>query len=324
MRILVITNMYPGRNPAYPYAGTFVAEQVRDLSRHAEVDVEVIEGFRGPQWYVKGFARAWTACVRGGHDVIHLHYGLTAAFLPLLPPPVRQRVVVTLHGGDILAQQGLPVQVAITRRVLGCAAVVVGVSDEIAQAARPHAREVEVLPCGVDDRFFSPEPACCGGETSPVRLIFPGDPARAVKNHPLFEAIVTAWRERFGPVEVVVLHHMEREQVRDAMRRASALVLTSLSEGSPQVVKEALACDLAVLASDVGDVRQLLGRTPGTGVFRLDEPVGRIAAQLYDCIEAARGSPGERRRRIRQRGLGGDQIAQRLGSIYARLSSLGT
>lgn len=324
MKILVITNMYPGRNPAYPYAGTFVAEQVRDLSRHANVDVEVIEGFRGPQWYLKGFFRAWTACVRGGHDVIHVHYGLTAAFLPLLPPAVRRRVVVTLHGGDILAKQGLPVQVAITRRVLDCAAVVVGVSDEIAQAARPHARAVEVLPCGVDDQFFSPEPPGCGNPATPVRLIFPGDPARAVKNHPLFESIVAAWREHFGAVEVVVLHHMEREQVRDAMRQASALVLTSLSEGSPQVVKEALACDLAVLASDVGDVRQLLGQTPGTGVFRLNESAGQIAAQLRDCIDEARCTPGERRRRIRQRGLGGDQIAQQLGLIYARLSPNGT
>lgn len=320
MRILVITNMYPGRNADYPYVGVFVEEQVKLLSRSATVDVEVIDGFRGPLWYLKGFLRAWRACMRGGHDVIHVHYGLTAAFLPFLPPSVRRRVVVTLHGGDILSAQGKSMQVAITRRVLGHAGVVIGVSDEIAVAARPHSRVVEVLPCGVDEDFFSPSPRPVAA--GPVRIIFPGNPDRAVKNHPLFLSIVAAYQKRFGAVEVVVLHMMERDQVRDEMRRASALLLTSLSEGSPQVVKEALACDLAVLASDVGDVRQVLDGAAGTGIFRLDDEPGQIAGQLHECIAAARLSPGARRRRIHMTGLGNEHVRRRLVSIYARLAGV--
>lgn len=317
MKILVVSNMYPGKNPRYPYAGVFVKEQVdvlRSLKGHAAVDVLVIEGFRGGLHYLKGYLSAWWKSWRGGYDVIHIHYGLTAAFIFWLPEAVRKKVVVTLHGGDILIQQGLRTQVEITRRSIAHAGLVLGVSDEIADAARPYARHVDVLPCGVDDDFFAP------AQPRPqVSVIFPGDPARGVKNYPQFEAAIEAYRRLHGPVDVIVLHHLSREEVRCAMQSSTALLLTSISEGSPQVVKEALACDMAVVSSDVGDVRALLDGTPGTAVYGPGSSPDEIAYLLHASIETSRISKGLRRARISAAGMSNRQVARRLDDVYACL-----
>lgn len=318
MRILVVTNMYPGHDERYPYVGIFVKEQVDCLVDHNTVEVLVIEGFRGFLHYVWGFFSAWKTCLLGRYDVVHVHYGLTAAFISLLPASFKKKVVVTLHGGDILPAQGRHVQVAITRRCIAHAGLVLCVSEEMAQAARPHARQVEILPCGVDDRFF--QPAIAGPSPRPVKVIFPGDPHRAVKNHGLFQSAISAYQHLFGPVEVVVLHKLSREQVLHAMQTSSALLLTSISEGSPQVVKEALACDIAVVSSDVGDVRSLMAATPGTGIFPLAATPEAIARLLHDCIRQCAAFPGARRQRVRAAGVSAEQVMQRLETFYVSLA----
>lgn len=314
MKILVISNMYPGKNPKYPYAGVFVKEQVDSLKNSASVEVLIIEGFLGIFHYLRGYLSAWWACRHGDYDVIHIHYGLTAAFIAWLPESIRKKIVVTLHGGDILIEQGLKTQVAITRRSIAHAGLVLGVSDEIANAARPYARHVDVLPCGVDDDFFVPaQPA------PQISIIFPGDPARAVKNFPLYEAVVQAYQRLHGDVVVVVLHQLTREAVRNAMQSGAALLMTSLSEGSPQVIKEALACDMAVVSSDVGDVRALLADTPGTAVYGVGCSPEDIAHLLHACIQRRPLSAGQRRARIAAAGMRNHQVVKRLDAIYARL-----
>jgi glycosyltransferase involved in cell wall biosynthesis len=47
------------------------------------------------------------------------------------------------------------------------------------------------------------------------------------------------------------------------MNASDALILTSLHEGSPTVVKEALACGLPVVSVDVGDVAQRISPVEG-------------------------------------------------------------
>jgi glycosyltransferase involved in cell wall biosynthesis len=152
-----------------------------------------------------------------------------------------------------------------------------------------------------------------------VRIIFPGDPARGVKNFPLFQAVIQAYRHLYGDVDVVVLHQLSREQVREAMQSATALLMTSLSEGSPQVVKEALACDLAVVSSDVGDVRTLVGQAAGTAVYPLEAQAIDIAHLLHTCIVQSRVSVGARRARIEAAGMSHRQVARRLDDAYARV-----
>lgn len=77
-------------------------------------------------------------------------------------------------------------------------------------------------------------------------------------------------------------------------------------------MKEALACDIAVVSSDVGDVRDLMASTPGTGIFSEAATPDAIARLLHGCIQQCTEYPGARRQRVRAAGVSAEQVMQRL------------
>src|SRR5262249_62317038 len=119
-----------------------------------------------------------------------------------------------------------------------------------------------------------------------------GDPAQPVKRHWLAEDAVRIARQSDADVELHVVSGGPPERMPLEMSACDALVLTSLHEGSPMVVKEALACNIPVVSVDVGDVAE---RMRGNPACRLVPPEpGAISSALDEVLHAgARG--GERR-----------------------------
>ena len=80
-----------------------------------------------------------------------------------------------------------------------------------------------------------------------------------MKNYPLFRKVLSELDSRYGiRTREVVLDGKTRKETAQMMRDADLLLLTSRSEGSPQVVKEALSANLPVVSTRVGDVETLL------------------------------------------------------------------
>ncbi|MGH8492649.1 MAG: glycosyltransferase family 4 protein [Moraxellaceae bacterium] len=316
MKILVVTNMFFSRNKKMPYAGVFVTEQV-DALRAAGIDCDVyiIDGFRGMWRYFTSAIHLYWKLLFSSYDVIHVHYGLSGLFT-LLNPFIRWRkVILTLHGGDILPDQGKHIQVMLTRLIVRRVGGIIILNEQMRDELKHVRCKIWRMPCGVDETLFN---GVYDGRQDVV--IFPSSPDRAVKNFPLFRKICTEFFARYGEMSVVFVDGLNREEVAELFSRASILLMTSISEGSPQVVKEALLCDLPVVSTDVGDVRDVVDGTPGCAVFDRTASLDQVAALMKAAINEANASPGERRRRVLALGLDQSSVIGRLIDVYRAMS----
>jgi glycosyltransferase involved in cell wall biosynthesis len=101
------------------------------------------------------------------------------------------------------------------------------------------------------------------------------------------------------------------------MNAADCLLLTSSLEGSPNVVKEALMCNLPVVATDVGDVAERLDGVEPSVVCQ-DLP-DSLAAALHHCLAPRRRSNG---REVSQE-LSAERIACRVLTLYDQVGDPG-
>lgn len=316
MRVLIVTNMYPERNPGMAYAGIFVKEQKEALEElGVDCDVFVIDGFKGKINYLVSSVMLLAHLRRHKYDAIHVHYGLSGIFT-LLNPFRRQwrNVVLTLHGGDILVEQGKSFQVFLTKLIVSRVGCVITLNEAMNSVVSKIRHDYIVMPCGIDSSFFQP-PA--NGVREKV-ILFPGKTERQVKNFPYFERVIECYKERYGNIGYIALDGFGRNEVRHLMSTSQAILMTSISEGSPQSIKESLSSDLAVVSSDVGDVGDVIGETPGTKIFDLSSDPADVADWLHSAIVEADQSPGARRKRILELGLDNKIIAKNLVSIYRR------
>ncbi len=306
MRVLTVTNMYPSADR--PVMGTFVAEQVESLRRRGlEVDVLFIDGPGGKQNYLRGVGDVRRATVRP-YDLLHAHYvfcGVIALAQRRLP------IVLTQHG--IEAQQGWTVGLCrwTSRRV----AHTIASSPAVADALR--LPRVTVIPCGVDADLFRPMPQeaarqALGLPAEAPLVLFVGDP-RPEKRLPLLQAAFAQLQTRRPEAQLILVHSEPRERVALYMNACDVLALTSVAEGSPMVVREALACNLPVVSTDVGDVRALLADLPGCFIARPDP--GDLADQLAQALAFAARTTG--RERILPWSLAA--VAEKIEAVYRQV-----
>ena len=252
LKNLVVTNLYPSDDR--PSWGTFVKEQVESLrSRCPElaVDVLVVEGYRSKLEYFRAMFRVPRIVTRDGYDIVHAHYGLTLLSLIFVSVPV----VVTFHGSDLLVSPVKYLCKLLARKA--------SISIVVARRLRDELGYGEVIPCGIDvgqftipaDRTGAPYRHLPGS----IKILFPGNPANTVKNYSLFHAVCQELERRGVQVEEFHLKNINRTDVPKLFWNCDMMLLTSFSEGSPTVIKEAIAAKLPFVSVDVGDVKEWAG-----------------------------------------------------------------
>jgi glycosyltransferase involved in cell wall biosynthesis/predicted ATP-grasp superfamily ATP-dependent carboligase/CelD/BcsL family acetyltransferase involved in cellulose biosynthesis len=288
MRVLMITADYPMPDGA-PRTTVFVKRQA-DFLTAAGVAVDVfpfIGGQRG--WnYLRAWLRLRAHLKRGPrYDIIHAQFGQSG----LLALPKRHPLVVTFRGSDLLGivkdttgrrtWKGRIAQ-ALSRFVATRADSVIVVSEHM-KASLPPRVSAHVIPSGLDLKQFRPKPrdeARQGLGLAPDKryVLFIGNPDHPRKRVELARRAVALASEKV-PAELIVLWLVQHDLIPSYMSACDALICTSLQEGSPNVVKEALACDLPVVSVAVGDVPERLRGIEGCEVTADDRPE-TIAAAL--------------------------------------------
>ncbi|SIS00863.1 glycosyltransferase [Natronorubrum thiooxidans] len=264
---------------------------------------------RGPTDYLRTVPRVIREA-GNGYDLVHAHYGLIA---PMALAQRQAPVVLSLWGSDVHG----PVKPISVAAAPLCDEVIVmseGMRTEVGQDCR-------VIPDGVDLERFQPKPQTRAREAvgwdgvgDAFQVLFPYPPEREVKNYSRAERIVSVVDNLLErPVELRVVYGVDHDAVADYMNAADALLLTSDSEGSPNSVKEALACNLPVVALDVGDVRERLAGVSPSHVATTDE---ELVDGLIDVLQREERSNG----REAAREVSIDRTTDQLLEVYERVA----
>ena len=153
-------------------------------------------------------------------------------------------------------------------------------------------------------------------------VLFAGAFDNAVKDPELAKSVIAVYNSSFAnsqspianrQIELIELKGYNRDQVTALMYNCHALLMTSKTEGSPQVVKEAMACGCPIVSVDVGDVAERTSGVEGCYVVPTREPKD-IAEALQKALAFGRRTNG--RERIIAMALSNEQVAKQLESIY--------
>ena len=327
LRALVVTNMYP--TSAQPHAGPFVARQVESL-RQAGVAVDVLHLRRaqGRNVYRGLGKRVERLTAELGVDLVHVMYGGVMA--DAVTRAVRAcPVVVSFCGSDLLGRKGdglvdsLSVRFTVlaSRRAARRADGVIVKSRNLfgALPAEVDPSRAWIVPNGVDFHRFRPmdraeSQRLLGWESRHPHVLFPAPRGRPEKRYALAEASVQHLNRSGARVELHALEGVRHEEVPLWLNAANAVLLTSAHEGSPNSVKEALACNVPVVSVDVGDVRERLMGIDGC--FLADPTPEDIAENLDRAISR----PGRIDARRAVADLALDRVAAKVCQIYALLA----
>jgi teichuronic acid biosynthesis glycosyltransferase TuaC len=317
MKVLILTAIYPtAENPAF---GSYVRTQAESLQR-AGIDIEmmVLNDHYRKLIYPKAVVQLRQRLARASVDLVHAHYGLVGM---VARTQWKVPVVVTYHGSDILGwidssgkRGALGTLIARAGRMLARsvdAAIVQ--SDEM--ACKLKKSNVYVVPHEVDFKVFQPTErdqarVVLGLNPRKKYMLFAANPKVGVKRFPLAKAVADCVATQDPSVELLVVSKETQQRLALYMSASDALIFPSYQEGSPNIVKQAMACNLPIVSSDVGDVRQLIGSTKDCYVC--DSNVSEFTARIVEILAHRRRTDG--RKHIAY--LESSAVARRVIEVY--------
>lgn len=273
LRVLMVTGIYPTEH--LPHNGTFIKSQVESLIAEG-VEVEVVHPEPGSvlRRYLWLITQVWKKTRSRKFDIVHGHYGQFCLFARL---QWSAPVVASFLGDDLL---GTPLgagkyskwhalNAKMSRLLCKRVDAVIVKSAEMKRASG--SEHAFVIPNGVDYELFRPIPraearTALGWNADRYYVLFGNNPDIPRKGFDLARAAVEQLRAKGVPVELVVGNGLPQTELLQYINASNALILTSLSEGSPNIVKEAMACNIPVVATNVGDVVDIVGQTQGCSV----------------------------------------------------------
>ena len=232
-------------------------------------------GFQG---YIKGFKdfHHYLEEKHYNYDIIHAHGGHIGS---LANTQRKIPVVTTYHGSDI----NNPINRLSSLIALLFSKTNVFVSSKMLDKVKKYAHGI-VIPCGVDFNIFKPlDKVKCrkelGLNINEKIVLFAGRYERKEKNYKLAKkASDIANIDNF-----IELKDFSREEVNLLLNASDLLLLTSFSEGSPQVIKEAMACNCPIVGTNVGTVAEIISVVEGCFIttFEPEDVVEKINLALH-------------------------------------------
>jgi len=280
-----------------------------DSIRKMGVDVDYFVIGSGFWGYLTGIFKIRKIFKTGNYDLIHAHYSLSAFVASLAG---KFPLVVSLLGSDAFKP---PLIHFITRlfQRYRWKATIVKTKEMYNLLCLENAH---IIPNGVNTERFKPIPkdlACnrIGLSKNNRIAIFIADPARHEKNYLLAKHAVELFNQNEEYLELMTVYNVPNENIPIYINAADVLILTSKREGGVNVIKEAMACNIPFVSTDVGDVKD--NSLGVKGCFICEQTPESLALGLKKALEIG---VSEGRNRIFELGLDSDSVAKKIIAIY--------
>lgn len=261
----------------------------------------------GVMGYLKNFPHLRRKIREFNPNLVHAHYGLSG-LLAVLQQKVP--VVITFHGSDINHGKHRP----LSRLAHFLSRKSIFVTSKLAHTIQ--ARNPMVIPCGVNfDGFYTmlkeEVRQKLGWDLHKKYILFSGSFQNKVKNYPLAQAAI----ELLGPdIELIELKGLNREQVCQYLNAVDCALMTSFTEGSPQFIKEAMACNCPIVTTDVGSVKEIIKDTEGCFISNFEPEV--LASKISQAFDFGRRTEG----RLKIQEYDNRIIASKIHNLYQELN----
>ena len=304
MKVLLVHsgNDVQGNSKKY----TFVYEQGEALrALGVNVDYFAVVG-KGAAGYLKNYSRLKKTIADFQPDIIHAHYGLCGALCVMQN---KVPVVITCHNGETLTKYGN----IITSLAIQRAKHTICVAQHIYDKLYIKPKHYTIKPCGIEiadmvDKAVAHETMQLPKDK--INILFGGAFTNLRKNVTLAHAALEIVNR--NDINLIEMRGFNRKQVTMLFCGCDMLLLPTKSEGSPQVLKEAMAYNCPIVATDVADIAYLLDGVSNSYVTSFDpQDVAEKIQKVIACGERTNG-----RERIMKLGLVNEQVAMVIKSIY--------
>lgn len=295
------------------------AKSIRNIG--ADVDYFPIYG-KGILGYLKASFKLRKWLKKNPVDIIHVHYTLSgwSAVLSFCERPI----VLSLMGTDAYGEYiGINKIKFISRYLVLLTYIIQPFVNSIICKSKHIETFVYlknksyVIPNGILLDEIKPQKKLykeeLGLKPNKKYVLFLGNKLNPRKNYKLAEDALNLINS--DEVSLIAPYPVAHEKVEKYLNSVDALVVPSLVEGSPNVVKEAMACNCPVVATEVGDIAWLFGNEPGhflTGFDRQD-----VAKNIQAALEfSEKHGRTNGRDRIIELGLDAESVAKRIVGVY--------
>ena len=312
MKVLIVCsgNALEGQIFDLKLQHAFIFEQVSELQKMGVTfDFFYIKG-KGVPGYLKSISELRSQIKTSDCDLVHAHYGLSAMVATFQR---RKPLIATFHGCDV-NRNSLNL---ISSFVALFSKANIFVSEDLRNKIIVKTPEKNrVIPCGVDLNQFKP------GNKKEARtqlkldqskkyILFASARDVAVKNYTLAKQAIGNLPES----DLLEISGRSREEVNLLMNACDVFLMTSFREGSPQTIKEAMACNCPIVSTSVGDVKNIFANTEGCFLTSFDP--ADVAEKLNLALEfAGKNGRTNGRKRIMELGLDSETIAGRILEVY--------